>query len=147
MKIRPLLPCGLALGMSLAALGTAVAGGQQIAVEVAKDGKSLLVRTYRCGTPSSFTVSGRAEGIVDGQRRTIPLRVMPTAEPGVFAVERQWPAQGAWVLAFAAEGGRFVNALVELQPGSELRIASQESSVDRLTPERVADALRRLTRS
>ncbi len=145
MKTRSML--ALSLGLTLAFSGVALAGGQQIAVEVAKDGQSLLVHTYSCGHPSGFTVSGTAEGLVEGRTRSLPLALAATAEPNVFAVERQWPSMGRWVLTFRAEGGFFVNALVELQPGAKLRIASQESTYKRITPSQIAAALQRLPRS
>jgi hypothetical protein len=143
--MRPVL--ALAVGLTLAVSGIAVAGGQQIAVEVAKDGGSLLVRTYRCGTPSEFTVTGSAEGVVDGQMRSLPLKLTRTSDPSVFAVDRQWPSYGRWVLTFQTEGGLFVNALVELQPGAPLRITSQESTYKKITPSQIAAALQRLSRS
>lgn len=140
---RSLLAC--CFGLTLVA-GNALAGGQQVAVEVAPDGQSLLVRTYRCGTPAEIVVTGTAEGLVDGQRRTLDLKLTSTRQPGVFAVARQWPAQGAWVLTFTAQGKAFATALVELQPGAVLRIASQESSYTKLTRNQVLAALERLAR-
>jgi hypothetical protein len=145
MKTRSMLV--LSLSLTFAVSGVAFAGGQQIAVEVAKDGKSLLVHTYRCGTPSEFTVIGTADGLVDGQARSLPLKLTRTAEASVFAVERQWPSEGRWVLTFRTEGGAFVNALVELQPGATLRIASQESTYRKITPSQIATALQRNSRS
>lgn len=147
MRTRSFAVAGLGLAVTLAAAGVAQAGGQQIAVEVARDGKSLLVRTYRCGTPSDFTVTGTAEGLVDGQPRSVPLKLTRASEAGVFVVSRQWPAEGSWVLTFSTEGGRFVNALVELEKGAALRIRSQESTTTKLTPGQVSATLRRLARS
>jgi hypothetical protein len=126
-----------------AGAGDAVAGGQQIAVEVAPDGRALLVRTYRCGTPSEIEVAGVADGVVDGRHRSIPLEVSRTPQPGVFSVARQWPEQGAWVLTFTTVRGAFVNALVELRPGPRLQIAAQESTRDRIRAADVSAALRR----
>lgn len=144
MKMRALL--ALCVGSALAFSGTANAGGQQIAVLVAPDGGSLLVRTYHCGTPAAISVTGMAEGIVNGQPRRLELKVARTKEPSVFAVARQWPMDGAWVLTFATERGPFVNALVELQPGAALRITSQESTRDKLNPRQVDAALQQLAR-
>jgi hypothetical protein len=39
---------------------------------------------------------------VNGQRRSIPVKLTP-AGPGVYAITRQWPTQGTWVLAIAGE--------------------------------------------
>ena len=141
MKMRPV--SGIAVALALVA-GYASAGGQQIQVEVAKDARSLLVRTYHCGTPAEIAVVGTAEGVVNGQPRTLPLTVARTGEDGVFSVARQWPAEGAWVLTFTTERGAFVNALVELKPGAALAIASQESSRDKVSRGRISAALQRL---
>lgn len=141
--MRKQLRVVLGVVAALALAGTALAGGQQIAVEAAPDGGSLLVRTYRCGTPSEFVVTGVAEGVVGGQRQRIPLALARTSEPGVFSVARQWPSEGRWALTFTAEGKVFVNALVELQPGAALRIASQESTITRITRQRLDRVLER----
>jgi hypothetical protein len=62
-------------------------------------GAVLLVHAAtRDGTPEVSDVSGAAEGIVNGARRTIALRLDATSRPGVFAVRRQWPSEGAWLL-------------------------------------------------
>jgi len=127
----------------LASAGTAFAGGQQIAAEVAPDGKALLVRTYRCGTPASLAVSGAAEGLVNGQRRRISLSIGRTAEPGVFSVAQQWPSEGVWVLTLTAAGQRSASALVELAAGPKLKIASQESRYSPAAPREVEAALAR----
>lgn len=136
----------LALGFGLALAGNALAGGQQIAVDVAPDGGSLLVRTYHCGGPAEIRLNGSALGIVNGQPKSVELKLVRTSEPGVFTVSRQWPAEGAWVLTFTNEAGAFVNALVELQPGAALKIASQESSRTKLTRPRIDAALQRVAR-
>jgi hypothetical protein len=122
------------------------AGGQQIAAEVAPDGKTILVRTYRCGTPASLTVTGTAEGLVQGQRRCIPLKIERSAEPAVFSVARQWPSEGAWVLTFTAAGERAASALVELSAGSSLKIVSQESRYTPAATREVEAALARLAK-
>lgn len=57
----------------------------------------MIVNTYRHGTPMQFPVSAVAEGVVDGQRRTIPLRVTRTPRTGAWAVSGDLP-RGAWVV-------------------------------------------------
>jgi hypothetical protein len=62
-------------------------------------GAVLLVHAAtRDGTPTVSDVSGAAEGIVSGARRTIALRLDATSRAGVFAVRRQWPSEGTWLL-------------------------------------------------
>src|SRR5688500_10863058 len=57
----------------------------------------LLVRGLACDDSGSIAITGSAEGLVDGARRSVPLALHKLATPGVFAVRRQWPA-GRWVL-------------------------------------------------
>jgi hypothetical protein len=58
----------------------------------------LIHAAVRDGTPAIGDVSGTAEGLVNGVRRSMPLRIDTTSRPGVFAVRKQWPAEGTWVL-------------------------------------------------
>lgn len=113
---------------------SAWAGGQQVRAEAAADGRSVVVRTYRCGTPSSFRVVGTAEGVVAGARKTIPLAIARAGEEGVFTVARQWPAEGKWALVFSVEGSHAVSTLVELEPGTRIRVASQKTTYEKPTP-------------
>jgi hypothetical protein len=113
---------------------SAWAGGQQVRAEAAADGKTVVVRTYRCGTPSSFRVVGTAEGVVAGARKTIPLAIARAGEEGVFAVARQWPAEGKWALVFSVEGSHAVSTLVELEPGATIRVAGQKTTYEKPTP-------------
>jgi hypothetical protein len=119
----------------------ALAGGQQVTAAVGADGRSIVVRTYRCGRPASLSLRGTAEGLVSGQRRTIELEIKAEAEPGAFAVARQWPAEGRWALVFSVKGGHDVSTLVTLDTGQTLRIAEQKMSYDKPTPERIEAAL------
>ena len=62
-------------------------------------GAAFLVHAMlREGTPAMGDVTGTAEGLVNGARKTIPLRIDKTSHPGVFAVSKQWPAEGTWLL-------------------------------------------------
>jgi hypothetical protein len=53
---------------------------------------------------------------VNGQRRTIPLEFRTTSRQGVFALSKQWPAEGAWTLVIGVAQGSEdrVSAIVEL---------------------------------
>ena len=82
----------------------------------------LVVHAFHHGTPTAFPVSGTAEGIVDGQRKSIPLKFDATSRTGAFALTKQWPASGIWTLAIAVAQGPEdrVWALVELAPTGEV---------------------------
>jgi hypothetical protein len=62
-------------------------------------GASFLVHARLVeGAARLGDLSGSAEGLVNGTRRTVPLRFETTANTGTFAVRRQWPAEGVWLV-------------------------------------------------
>src|SRR5438105_10626252 len=67
-------------------------------------GAAFLVHAvFREGQAQLSDISGTAEGLVDGSRRSIALRFDATGRPGVFAVRRQWPSDGKWLLRIALQ--------------------------------------------
>ena len=81
----------------------------------------LIVHTYHHATIVNFALTGRAIGIVDGKRRTVDLAFTRTSVAGSYAVRRNWPANGTWVLAIntGVEGGP--TALVGIGADGEVR--------------------------
>jgi hypothetical protein len=81
-------------------------------------GAFLLVHAFHHGTPVSFPVSGTAEGVVAGARRTVSLEFKSTARPGVYALNKQWPSEGVWTLVLGVTQGEgdfnTAKAIVEL---------------------------------
>ena len=77
----------------------ALAGGMNAKVEgPGKDGRTYTVRTYQCSNPSALKVAAWAEGVVDGQRQTLPLTLKKAGKAGVYQFTRTWPANGEWVV-------------------------------------------------
>lgn len=72
----------------------------------------LVHAAMREGVPTTRDLAGSAEGIVNGQRQTVMLRFDATSEPGVFALRRQWPSEGAWLLRITL--AKSTTALVSL---------------------------------
>ena len=62
----------------------------------------VVARITACHSPEKTVVSATAEGLVNGKRETIPLKVMKFATPGTFAVTRQWPREGLWTIRLVA---------------------------------------------
>jgi len=81
-------------------------------------GAFLLVHTFHHSTPIVYAVEGTAEGIVNGERRTIKLEFTETSRTGVYGLRRQWPTEGVWTLVI--KGG--ATAVVEL--GADGAVAS-----------------------
>jgi hypothetical protein len=61
----------------------------------------LAHAVFREGQSQLSDLSGTAEGIVNGARRSVTLRFDATGQPNVFALRRQWPTEGTWLLRIA----------------------------------------------
>ena len=59
---------------------------------------AFVFRTEGCADPAKSQISGTAEGIVKGARRSVPLKVDAMSRPGVYAVYQTWSAEGEWVV-------------------------------------------------
>jgi len=108
----------------------------------------LLVTTRHGCHPGPLTLSGTALGLVDGARRSISLEVVETANPGVYAVRRQWSTEGVWVLRFVvAEGGGHVTALVGINRSGDVttvRVPGRSGVIRDYSDEDVETLLRSL---
>jgi len=62
-------------------------------------GAAMIVHvTLRDRVAALADLSGSAEGLVNGARRTVPLRFEATSQPGAFSLRRQWPSGGQWLV-------------------------------------------------
>jgi len=125
MRSKLLRSFALVTLMSLPAFSAAKAGPPWIAIEYPAnpfDGASrdafLTVRTYHHGQIMAKTVTGTAEGIVDGKRQTMRLDIRPGSQAGTYVVRWQKPATGRWVLVInsANQGIVDATAVVEISP-------------------------------
>ena len=112
------------VGLAVLCVAATTAGGFQLRVEVPQDNSDavLLVRTYRCHQPEKANVSGTAEGIVEGKRISVPVR-LKAVEKGVYAVAQQWPTEGTWILAFSGSyRGHRTSTLVTLDDQGKVAV-------------------------
>lgn len=58
----------------------------------------FVVRPTGCHEPEKASLSATAEGKVDGKRQSLPLKLIPLSSPGSYAVPRDFPATGSWVV-------------------------------------------------
>ncbi|HEX2723927.1 MAG TPA: hypothetical protein VHM24_13510 [Gemmatimonadaceae bacterium] len=108
---------------SLVAAGIAAAGPPWIAIEYPANphdpntrGAFLTVRTYHHGDLMSYDIAGTAEGLVKGQRKSMPLDIKRLPHAGTYAVRWQKPAEGSWalVISTARDGNSMASALIDI---------------------------------
>ena len=82
----------------------------------------LLVHAFHHGTAMGYIVSGTAEGIVGGERRSLKLDFAETSREGVHALKRTWPREGTWTLVIKANQGPddAAMAVVDLGPDGDV---------------------------
>jgi hypothetical protein len=94
--------------MSLMAGGFALQLGKPSAnPEAQAKNAVLVVRGYACVAPEKTTISATAEGITNGKRESIPLKLIPLSGESTYAVTRQWPSDGKWVITLVEANPRF----------------------------------------
>ena len=105
-------PAVLAVAPLVLAATIAIAGPPWISIEYPPNaldkqtrGALALVRIYHHENAGQFPVEGSAEGVVDGERTSLPLRFTPVGNEGVWAVWGNIPEEGNWVLAIHGTDG------------------------------------------
>ena len=126
-RIRTL---SLAALFSAALAAPALAGPPWISIEYpanphdrANTGAMLYVHVFHHAQPIAYPLEGTAEGIVNGERRSIKLKFTGTARPAVYSLSRQWPTDGVWTLVIktrTGDHGAEATAVVELDADGEI---------------------------
>lgn len=78
-------------------IGNPIAAGTDTKVKDLKKAV-LVVRPRLCDDERSVRITGTAEGVVNGARQTVALRLVALSTTGVHAVQQQWPDSGSWIL-------------------------------------------------
>ena len=116
----------LAIGSPVAAsLPGAPTTSDGAPVQVRKVNASFAVRTEGCADPANALITATAEGLVNGERQSMALRLFPGSGPGVYLVPRGW-AQGVWVVRLIGTcAGAKAGALVPIGPDGFIRESSK----------------------
>lgn len=121
MKFSPLGRTLAVVALSLVAAEVAVAGPPWIAIEYPVNPQDpatrdafMTVRTYHHGDLVGYELTGTAEGLVNGQRRSTRLDIRRLSQSGSYAVRWSKPAQGNWVLVVSSkrDGEHMATAVV-----------------------------------
>jgi hypothetical protein len=87
---------------------------------------AFVFRTQGCADPAKPRIEGSAEGLVNGMRRSVVLKMTALNRPGVYAVEQNWPMEGAWVVNLkGACADANAGAVVPIGPHGFLRESSK----------------------
>lgn len=82
----------------------------------------LVARITACHAPEKTALTATAEGQTENGRQSIPLKVVRLSKPDSFAVSRQWPKSGQWVVKIVATNpeykGRATSVLVPVESNS-----------------------------
>jgi len=119
--------------LALLATGLAQAGGFWITSKAPAAGIDalVLVQVLGCHNPEDAVLTATAEGIVNGQRRSLPLEFRPAGK-GSYVVKKQALPAGTWVLALTARLGTMVTSeLIPLAAGGEVPASHRGQSPDK----------------
>jgi hypothetical protein len=87
---------------------------------------TFVFRTQGCADPAKSQISGTAEGLVNGARRSVALKVVAGSKPGVYAVYQSWPAEGQWVVNLKGTcANASAGAIVPVGPKGFIRESSK----------------------
>jgi hypothetical protein len=94
------------------------------------DGRSKLAafvfRTEGCTDATKAQIDGTAEGLIQGTRKSVALKLAAMSTPGVYAVYPTWPAEGDWVVSLHGTcAGAIASALIPIGPGGFIRASSK----------------------
>ena len=107
----------LAIGNPVA---VAVPGG------IVKKDIGMAVRVENCADVAKAEITGTAEGMINGSRRSVPVRVVAASTAGAFAVSRDWPQEGVWVVSLTGRcGSSTASAVIPMGPNGFLRESSK----------------------
>jgi hypothetical protein len=139
----------LALGIALPAaaqdfalqVGPPVAGNGQVAKS-----SLLVVRPSGCADPAGAEITATAEGIVNGARRSVPLKLSALPTPGVHAIPKSWPNGGVWIVNLVGTcAGKTAGAIVSVAgPNAEYRREAVQHLTHSATPSEIDASLKEL---
>jgi hypothetical protein len=118
---------------------TSMFGGPWISIEApanpydqAMRGSLMLVHTFHHGTKVDMPLVGKAEGLVDGQRRSVALTLAKGSQAGTHGVRNQWGEKGTWTVLLTAtqhEPQASIQAVVDINAdGTVGRVAVPTSN-------------------
>jgi len=127
-KSHTLLTATLVLAAQLSAGGFwAVVGNPDASSEARSMQAVVTVKLVGCHQPENAKIVGTAIGIINGRRQSMPLKFTQLSEPGMYALTRQWPGEGKWVIEIVATRDTAVTStLVSAGPDGVSRSSARQ---------------------
>jgi len=107
-NVRPATIRASFIGLAALGLAVTVSAGTMFRLEIGPPvaagtnfklkGAVFVARALVCDDLSAVRVTGTAEGVVNGGRQSVTLKLIPVNSPGVYAVQQDWPPDGQWVV-------------------------------------------------
>ena len=124
--LRPCFAAVSAAALLLAEGFTFTIGSPVAARDFVAKTATFVFRTEGCAQLDKAEISGTAEGLVKGARRSLSLNMKAMSNPGVYAIYQTWPSEGAWVVNLkgtcaAASAG----AIIPIGPNGFIRASSK----------------------
>ena len=92
-------------------------GNPDASAEARQVNAVVTIKATGCHDPAAAKVTATAIGMVDGQRRSIALKLDKLSEPGAYALSQQWPTEGKWVIELVGRNDeQFTNTLLTAGP-------------------------------
>ncbi|MBS1858494.1 MAG: hypothetical protein JST11_24205 [Acidobacteria bacterium] len=118
------------------------AGNPEASAEARAMHAVVTLKAAGCHDPAQAKVTAVAVGVVNGERRTIPLEVKKLSVPGMFAIAQQWPKDGKWVIRLEGRSDEAVTSTL-LAAGPEGVDRTHARSEMRVFAENEVDAMLR----
>jgi hypothetical protein len=100
-------------------------GSPAATMDFASKTAAFAFRTEGCADPAASQIAGTAEGLVNGERQSVALKVAKMSKPGVYAVYRNW-GPGIWVVNLRGTcGSANAGAIVPIGPNGFVRESSK----------------------
>jgi hypothetical protein len=101
-------------------------------------GSVIQIQPYGCHQPEQAQLEGTAEGLVNGERQSMPL-TFSLSTRGLYDVAWEQPAEGDWVLAVSGIYRGYVSSLiVEINDNGEAVLPAPDRYGRRIEPIRRA---------
>ena len=131
-------------------IGPPVAAGTANKVLKTKGKVVLAVRALVCDDLANVRISGTAEGLRNGNRQSVPFDLLEVDKAqAIYAVQYQWPEDGAWVLHLKASCSNPKAEASTLVPMNKMAFIREKTTVlvEPATKKQIEDAVKKLARS